>query len=107
MEFLVRELNGKRPLLPPDLPMSPEVRLCKEGRAGPLGLLLWWWLYVCFLFGFLLRFGVRRGRGGCRVFVAVGSWLGWAAVLPHNPPLQQLSPPPLPHRTHPPSRWRT
>lgn len=25
MEFLVQELNGKRPLLPPDLPMSPEV----------------------------------------------------------------------------------
>lgn len=27
MEFLVQELNGKRPLLPPDLPMSPEVNL--------------------------------------------------------------------------------
>ncbi len=25
MEFLVQELNGKRPLLPPDLPMSAEV----------------------------------------------------------------------------------
>ncbi|KAL4423808.1 hypothetical protein ABPG75_001109 [Micractinium tetrahymenae] len=25
MEFLINELNGKRPLLPPDLPMTPEV----------------------------------------------------------------------------------
>ena len=25
MEFLVNELIGKRPLLPPDLPMTPEV----------------------------------------------------------------------------------
>lgn len=25
MDFLVNELTGKRPLLPPDLPMTPEV----------------------------------------------------------------------------------
>ena len=27
MSFLVQELEGKRPLLPPDLPMTPEVRV--------------------------------------------------------------------------------
>lgn len=32
MEFLVQELNGKRPLLPPDLPMSAEVSWRGRGQ---------------------------------------------------------------------------
>lgn len=34
MSFLVQELTGKRPLLPPDLPMTPEVRAPRWGSLN-------------------------------------------------------------------------
>ena len=46
MEFLVNELTGKRPLLPPDLPMTAEVRVgyanhAAQPRARMPSLQLW------------------------------------------------------------------
>lgn len=49
MEFLLRELNGKRPLLPPDLPMTPEVGGWVGGCVGWAGGWVGGQLFTCWV----------------------------------------------------------